>query len=125
MGNTPRQQLQMLWPEHLLDSPPEPVLPAGYELRTKAGYEATMRQLQNVIDPEHVLVIHVNDSLKPLGSRIDRHAHIGEGQLGLKAFANLVNDPRFATVPMIIETPGGPKKDKVNLRRLRKLVTVK
>jgi len=95
---------------------------AGYELRTPEGYEETVRQLEATLGVELVGVIHTNDSKRELGSRIDRHAHIGEGELGLQAFRHLVNDPRFLEVPMIIETPGGPGKDAENLSKLRALV---
>lgn len=95
---------------------------AGYELRTKQGYSETMRQLDEIIGSDQVGVLHCNDSKRELGSRVDRHAHIGEGELGLEAFACLVNDERFREVPKIIETPGGPEKDAENLEKLRGLV---
>lgn len=95
---------------------------AGYELRTKEGYRTTMQELDDCIGVEHVGVIHSNDSKKALGSRVDRHAHIGDGELGLTAFEQLVNDARFKDIPMIIETPGGAVKDAENLQKLRGLV---
>jgi deoxyribonuclease-4 len=69
----------------------------------------------------------VNDSKREAGSHVDRHTHIGKGTIGLRGFARLVNDPRLAHVPMILETPKGRDGrgtdfDKVNLRRLRRLV---
>ena len=71
-------------------------------------------------------VFHVNDSRKPLGSRVDRHAHIGRGEIGLEAFRLLVNDPRFANRPMILETPkedpDHDDMDSVNLGVLRSLL---
>ena len=67
-----------------------------------------------------------SDSLKPLGSRVDRHAHIGRGELGLEPFRHLLNDRRFRKVPMYLETPKGEEKgtnlDVINLRTLRKLI---
>lgn len=77
-------------------------------------------------------VVHVNDSKRPCGSRVDRHAHIGEGFVGLDGFRRLVNDARLARVPMVLETEKGPMRgpadveadpmDLENLRRLRGLV---
>ena len=71
-------------------------------------------------------MFHVNDSKKPFGSRVDRHAHIGRGEIGLEAFRLLVNDPRFRNRPMILETPkeeGAEKEmDAINLATLRGLV---
>lgn len=97
---------------------------AGYELRTQDGYKKTMRQLEEIIGIDQIGIIHTNDSKRELGSRVDRHEHIGEGELGLVAFEHLVNDTRFKHVPMIIETPGGAGKDLRNLQKLRDLITV-
>ena len=96
---------------------------AGYDLRDATSYSATMKALDAVIKAADVGIIHANDSKKELGSRRDRHAHIGEGHIGIEGFANLVNDARFKETPFIIETPGGPEKDQENLARLRGLVT--
>ncbi|MFQ5648701.1 MAG: deoxyribonuclease IV [bacterium] len=98
------------------------IFAAGYELRDKEGYRQTMDQLDQLLGAEHIGIIHANDSRFDLGSKRDRHAHIGEGELGLAAFANLINDPHFKEVPFIIETPGGPEKDNENLAKLRSLV---
>jgi deoxyribonuclease-4 len=67
---------------------------------------------------------HLNDSKKPLGSRVDRHEHIGKGEIGLEGFRLLLNDPRFLHQPMVLETPKGKdlKEDKMNLRVLRSLI---
>ncbi len=99
------------------------IFAAGYELRSQQGYSETMQQLDATLGAEHVRVIHANDSKKALGSRLDRHAHIGDGELGLEAFANLVNDARFTEASVIIETPGGPEQDRENLQKLRDLVS--
>ncbi|MCI0484095.1 MAG: deoxyribonuclease IV [candidate division NC10 bacterium] len=80
---------------------------AGYEIRGRKPYEETMRQLNGVIGLDHVKCIHLNDSQRELGSRVDRHAHIGRGQIGLEGFRLLVNDPRLQHMPMILETPKG------------------
>ena len=78
---------------------------------------------------KHVKAFHLNDSLKPLGSRVDRHAHIGKGMIGKEAFRLLINDRRFRRVPMYLETPKGDgeeqaagKFDTMNLRTLRGMV---
>ena len=74
---------------------------------------------------DRLVAIHVNDSKRELGSRVDRHEHIGRGQMGLVAFRHLVKDKRLARVPMYLETPKGPNGDETwdetNLRTLREL----
>jgi deoxyribonuclease-4 len=102
------------------------VFAAGYALAPKKEYRATMRAFDKVVGLKRLRAFHVNDSLKPLGSRVDRHAHIGRGQLGLEPFRLLVNDRRFRKHPMILETPkeeDGQDMDTVNLNMLRGLVT--
>jgi deoxyribonuclease-4 len=100
---------------------------AGYELRTREGYEATFQELDDLIGLQSLKLIHLNDSKGDLGSRLDRHEHIGQGFLGLEAFRMLLNDERFQELPMVLETPKGPdlKEDKDNLRVLRDLVVQK
>jgi deoxyribonuclease-4 len=101
------------------------IFAAGYGLSPAHEYRATMREISRQIGRRRVRVFHVNDSLKPLGSRVDRHAHIGRGLLGLSAFRLLVNDPHFRNRPMVLETPkeelNGQDMDTVNLRALRRL----
>ena len=84
-----------------------------------------LREFDRLIGMERIRAFHVNDCRKPLGSRIDRHTHIGQGCIGLEAFRCLVNDRRFAAAPKILETPKGDdvKYDLMNLRTLRSLVT--
>jgi deoxyribonuclease IV len=102
------------------------VFAAGYPLSPEADYEETMSEFDRLIGLARLKVFHMNDSKKPLGSRVDRHEHIGQGHLGLEPFRLLVNDPRFEKVPMIMETPKeGPNDedmDVVNLNTLRTLV---
>lgn len=81
------------------------LLAAGYDLATPEGYDAAFTQFEQVIGFGRLRAIHVNDSKRPLGSRVDRHEHIGEGFLGVDAFRRLVNDTRFAGLPMLLETP--------------------
>ena len=99
---------------------------AGYPLAPAKDYEITMQEFDRLIGLSRIKVFHMNDSKKPIGSRVDRHEHIGQGHLGLEPFHLLVNDPRFATAPMIMETPKeGPNDedmDVINLRALRDLV---
>ncbi len=97
---------------------------AGYDLRTKSAYEATFAEFDKVVGLEQVCAFHLNDSVDELGSRIDRHAHIGQGHIGLEGFRFLMNDDRFASVPMVLETPKGPEmaEDVMNLKVLRDLI---
>jgi deoxyribonuclease-4 len=97
---------------------------AGYDFRTPAAYRDTLSRLDEVIGLDRVRFFHLNDSLRELGSRVDRHTHIGKGAIGLEGFSLFLNDPRFKDHPMVLETPKGPdlKDDMKNLRTLRKLM---
>jgi deoxyribonuclease-4 len=97
---------------------------AGYDTATEEGYADTMAQFDKLIGLERLQCFHFNDSKKGLGSRVDRHEHIGQGALGLNPFRFILNDPRFAKVPKILETPKGDNEemDAVNLGILRGLV---
>jgi len=97
---------------------------AGYDLASAAGYEQTMAEFEQVIGFEWLFAFHLNDSMKGCGSKVDRHAHIGEGAIGVDGFARLVQDPRFFHLPMVLETPkgdDGEEMDRVNLALLRTL----
>jgi deoxyribonuclease IV len=100
---------------------------AGYDLRSKEGYEQAFTELNRHIGLKRVVAFHINDSMKPLNSHVDRHEHIGKGHLGLETFQRLVNDPRFAGIPMCLETEPGPdmKDIAVDLRQLEKLLRSK
>jgi deoxyribonuclease-4 len=105
------------------------IFAAGYPIGTEKDYQATMKALDKTVGIKLVRAIHLNDSMKPLGSRVDRHAHIGKGMIGKEAFRLIVNDNRLAKVPMYLETPKGDAKeqaagkfDKMNLRVLRGLI---
>lgn len=78
---------------------------AGFDLVTENGYEKTWKMFDEIIGFNRLKGMHINDDKKPLGSRIDRHASIGEGTLGRDFFTRLVNDPRFDNIPLILETP--------------------
>jgi deoxyribonuclease-4 len=80
-------------------------LAAGYDLGTREGYERTFRALEREVGLDRLLAFHLNDSRRGLGSRVDRHAHIGEGELGLEPFGWLVNDARFQGIPAASELP--------------------
>jgi deoxyribonuclease-4 len=109
------------------------LLASGYDISSPEGYASTFKQFGRLIGFERLKVFHLNDSKKPLGSRVDRHAHIGEGCLGLEPFRRIVNDRRFRTLPMLLETPKtegrSPAKievdplDERNLNLLRGLIT--
>ncbi|MGB2697255.1 MAG: deoxyribonuclease IV [Candidatus Zixiibacteriota bacterium] len=95
---------------------------AGYDIRTKKAYEETFKKFDKIIGLKKLLVIHLNDSKKDLGTRVDRHEHIGKGFIGPEAFRLLLNDPRFKNIPKILETPKQGDMDKRNLKLLRSLV---
>ena len=101
------------------------ILAAGYDIRTPEASAATFDEFERVIGIERIKAFHLNDSQKDLGSRVDRHTHIGEGYVGLEGFRAIVNDPRFAELPMILETPKGEDlaEDIENLAKLRGLLT--
>jgi len=98
------------------------VFAAGYELRTREGLDATLATFDRVIGLAHLRVVHLNDSKRELGSRIDRHEHIGKGQIGLEGFRLLLTEQRLARIPMLLETPGEEKDFAANLRTLRDLL---
>ena len=99
-------------------------LAAGYEYRTRESYEALWREFDAIIGLRRLRAIHLNDSLKDLGSHVDRHTHIGKGYVGLEAFQMLLNDPRLRRAPMLLETPKSEDlhEDIENLATLRGLV---
>ena len=108
------------------------LLAAGYDVCSPEGYAETFEQFGRLVGFGRLKLFHLNDSKKPLGSRVDRHEHIGQGFLGLEPFRRLVNDPRFRGLPMLLETPKtagrGPRVvavdplDARNLRTLRRLI---
>ncbi|MBI1859658.1 MAG: deoxyribonuclease IV [Deltaproteobacteria bacterium] len=98
---------------------------AGYDLRTQADYEATFDQFERLLGIKKIGAFHLNDAVKEFGSRVDRHANIGEGFLGKEPFQFLLNDKRFRGVPMCLETDPGEddRKHKKDLKTLRSLVS--
>ena len=95
---------------------------AGYDIRTPAGYARTLETCETTVGARSILAFHLNDAKAPLGSGLDRHEHIGKGRIGLGAFRRLLNDRRFARVPMVLETPkDNDAADVRNLKTLRRL----
>jgi deoxyribonuclease-4 len=108
------------------------LLASGYDLCSPEGYAATFTQFGRLVGFDRLKAFHLNDSKKPLNSRVDRHEHIGQGHLGLEPFRRIVNDRRFRDLPMLLETPKGEGKatgpitvdplDEQNLNVLRGLI---
>jgi deoxyribonuclease IV len=109
------------------------LLASGYDIASPEGYAQTFRHFGKIVGFDRLQVFHMNDSKRPLGSRVDRHAHIGEGFVGLEAFSRIVNDRRFDGLPMLLETPKSEGRatgpivadplDARNLNMLRALLT--
>jgi deoxyribonuclease-4 len=99
------------------------IFAAGYNIRNKIVYRKTMKEFNNIVGINKLAIIHCNDSKKELGSRVDRHEHIGKGTIGKEAFRLIMQDKRFSKIPKIIETPKGADlaEDKMNLAVLKKL----
>lgn len=99
---------------------------AGYELRTRAGLDETVRKFDKLVGLSRLYLLHLNDSRAGLGSRIDRHWHIGRGEIGLDGFRQIVNHPLLSYLPGIMETPRkGPQDDLGNMKTIRRLVGAK
>ena len=94
---------------------------AGYELRTAEGWATTWEEFDHVIGLDRLALFHVNDSKKPLGSRVDRHANLGEGEIGLECFSMLMQDERFSGIPKILETPNGDEKWAAEIKLLKSM----
>jgi deoxyribonuclease-4 len=95
---------------------------AGYDIRTHEAFQNTFEEFDKAVGLGRLKAIHANDSKKGLGSRVDRHEHIGQGEIGEEAFRLLVNDPRFENVPILLETPEAETMHQVNLQKLRSLI---
>jgi deoxyribonuclease-4 len=96
---------------------------AGYDLSTAEGYAKVMAEFERLIGLDKIKAFHLNDCLKACGSKVDRHAHIAQGTIGRTGFACLMQDRRFRSVPMVLETPKGDngQMDRNNLALLREL----
>lgn len=97
------------------------VFAAGYDIRSRRAWEKTKAKFDKIIGLEKLKVFHLNDSKRELGSRVDRHARIGQGAIGLEGFRTLLHDPDLGNVPMILEIPGGNEAYREDLELLRKL----
>jgi deoxyribonuclease-4 len=100
------------------------IFASGYRIQKEADYLATMKEFDKILGLERLKVIHFNDSKKGLGSKVDRHEHIGQGALGLEPFRHIMNDKRLIKTPKILETPKGEEllEDIENLKILRSLI---
>jgi len=97
---------------------------AGYEISTREGLKKTVDEIDEFIGLDKIKLLHINDSKKPLGSKIDRHEHLGKGYIGLEGFRLILNHPVFKNLPAILETPKkNPSADKRNLTILRNLIS--
>ncbi|MEQ1821012.1 MAG: deoxyribonuclease IV [Fimbriimonadaceae bacterium] len=93
------------------------IFAAGYDIRTEETYEASFAEFGRLVGFDRLMAIHCNDSMKPFASRLDRHADIGDGEIGTTAFKLLVNDSRFENIPILLETED--LKHEMNLSRLQ------
>ncbi|HMJ88270.1 MAG TPA: deoxyribonuclease IV [Candidatus Acidoferrum sp.] len=100
---------------------------AGYDIRTPKGWDAAIKEVDDLLGLKQILAFHLNDSKTDLGSRVDRHEHIGKGKIGLEAFRHIVRDVRFKNHPGCLETPKSKDmhEDVENLALLRKLAAAK
>lgn len=99
------------------------IFAAGYDISSRSGYEQVLASFDATIGLDKLHALHINDSKKPFGSRVDRHEHIGKGALGPEPFRYIFNDKRLAHIPKILETPKDSIEDDIqNLRRIKKLI---
>lgn len=100
------------------------IFAAGYPISDPADYKATMKKFEEVVGLDRLRILHLNDSKKGLGDKVDRHEHIGEGKIGIEGFRNILNDRKLSKIPMIIETPKEEdlEEDIKNLALLRSLI---
>jgi deoxyribonuclease-4 len=100
------------------------IFAAGYDIKDSTNYEIVINEFDNIVGLDKLKCIHMNDSKKPLGSKVDRHEHIGKGFIGLQGFTNIMNDKRIEHIPKILETPKGKEQleDLVNIKILKSLI---
>ena len=98
------------------------IFAAGYDIRTLSEYNKFMKDFEDIIGFNKLKVMHLNDSLKPCGSKVDRHARVGKGYIGMDAFGFIVNDKRLEDIPLIIETPGSDREHKIDLDILKGMI---
>lgn len=95
------------------------IFAAGYDIRSKEGWDHTLDAFEKSVGLKHLYALHVNDSLKPLGSRKDRHAALGKGEIGIECFKVMMTHPRLKKIPKYLETPDGPPLWKKEIAMLR------
>lgn len=97
---------------------------SGYDFTTKSGYNEMWDEFESIIGLKYLYAFHLNDSVNDVGSRVDRHTHIGQGKIGKEPFGFFLNDARFEELPGVLETPKGKemKEDIINLKTLRSLI---
>ncbi|MGB9814560.1 MAG: deoxyribonuclease IV [Thermoplasmata archaeon] len=98
------------------------IFAAGYELRSERGYNKTMDEFEEKIGFKNLVAVHLNDSERALGSRVDRHAQIGYGYIGREGFKNILSDKRFEKIPLILETPGGEELYPQDLKVIKEIM---
>jgi deoxyribonuclease-4 len=100
------------------------IFAAGYNIRDQKEYKIVVKEFDDIIGLKRLKCLHMNDSKKELGSRIDRHEHIGKGSIGKEGFINIMNDKKLEKIPKILETPKGKemKEDWINIKTLKKLI---
>lgn len=96
------------------------IFSAGYDITTAEGWGHTLHDFNKHIGLKHLYALHVNDSMKPFGSRKDRHANLGEGEIGLPCFKTMMTHPSLKDIPKYLETPGGPQYWKQEIALLKK-----
>ena len=101
------------------------IFAAGYDIRTAKGWEETLVDFDKKVGMRFLQAFHLNDSMKPLGSRRDRHAPLGQGEIGAPAFEYLMNHPKTGHIPKYLETPGGPPIWKKEIAWLRQVTKTK
>ncbi|MBA3816663.1 MAG: deoxyribonuclease IV [Parachlamydiaceae bacterium] len=95
---------------------------AGYDIRTAEAWDMTLKEFDRIAGLKHLYAFHVNDTTKDIGSRVDRHAPLGEGKIGMECFRFLMQDPRVSALPKYLETPGGPELWDKEIRMLREFL---
>jgi deoxyribonuclease IV len=100
------------------------IFAAGYDIKSPDGYEKTIKHFDDVVGFDFLKCLHINDSKKPIGSRVDRHEHIGKGFIGKEGFKNIMNDKRLEMIPKVLETPKGKEhlEDVENIKVLLNLI---
>jgi deoxyribonuclease-4 len=95
------------------------IFAAGYDIRTQEGWDKTLKEFDKIIGLKYLYALHVNDSLKPLGSKRDRHAPLGKGDIGIECFKAMMKHPDLREIPKYLETPDGPPLWKKEIQMLR------